>query len=597
MSQIQQVKEATDIVEVIGQRIELKRAGAYYKGLCPFHAEKSPSFFVNEMMQRFKCFGCGKGGDAFEFLIQYENMTFYETLEYLADKAGITLERELRSRDDEERQQLLQILDITREYYHYILTKHVAGKTARAYLADRQTTSESIKLFQIGYALPQWDGLIAYLHRKKKYPLDLLMKAGLVIKGRGGRYYDRFRDRVMFPLRNSRGQVVGFSGRIMPSSSDETAKQEAKYINSPETLLYHKSKMLFGYSELHQSIREKKEIVVVEGEFDVVTSTQAHVNNVVAIKGSALTNDHALLLNRTVERVLLALDTDAAGVEATKRSLQVLKPYDLELRAVVIPEGKDPDDLARSQPKVWRETVQRSVSAYEFLIQASLKEHAGESAATQRKVIKELAPDLWGIESQVERDYYVKRLAELLKVQPNMLKHDLEHFAEKKGLATSKITKKEPTESADTAPKKLSRLEQLERYLTFLLVRGTPADAIVRLEQLEAIPVQSALLSALVKERQSLVDAETFEPLLAQIGGDLQQELMELLVDEKLSPILTSASVASEWERTMSEYEQEATKARRAAISRELAVLESTGDKTPQQAKRSDELLAELARL
>ncbi len=592
MSQIQQVKEAIDIVEIIGQRVELKRAGTYFKGLCPFHAEKSPSFFVSDVMQRFKCFGCARGGDVFEFLQQYESMTFYETLEFLADKAGIKLEHELRSKDDEQRQQLLAILDLTREYYHFVLTKHKAGAVARQYLTDRQTNADSIKLFQLGYALPKWDGLIAYLHRKKKFPLELLVQAGLVIKAQGGRYYDRFRDRVMFPLRNPRGQVVGFSGRVLPSTADDQAKQEAKYINTPETLLYHKSKMLFGYSELHQQIRAKKEVLVVEGEFDVITSTQAHVNHIVAIKGSALTADHALLLNRTVERVLLALDKDSAGVEATKRSLQVLKPYDLELRVIEIPEGKDPDDLARTQPKVWREVVDRSMSAYEFLLQASLNEHDATSAPGKRKIIQELAQDFWTIESQVEREFYLQRLAKLLQVQPEILKSDIKHFAEKKRLPDVK-----PVATAQAEQIQPSRRGQLERYLTFLLLRGDLSDVTRRLEQLSQYTIELPILFALVENLTVLSQLSNFQQLVDSLAGDLQQQLMELFVDEKMGPILETASVEAEWQRTMAEFIQEANRAKRADLSRQFAELEASEKKSPEQEKKLAEILAELARL
>lgn len=592
MSQIQQVKEATDIVEIIGQRVELKRAGIHFKGLCPFHAEKSPSFFVSEVMQRFKCFGCGKSGDVLEFLQQYESMSFYEALEWLADKAGITLERELRSKDDEQRQQLLSVLDLTREYYHYILTKHKAGTTAREYLRNRQTSADSIKLFQLGYALPKWDGLIAYLHRKKKYPLDLLVQAGLVIRNQSGRYYDRFRDRVMFPLRNPRGQVVGFSGRILPSSDNEKAKQEAKYINSPETLLYHKSKMLFGYSELHQQIREKKEVVVVEGEFDVITSTQAHINHIVAIKGSALTDEHALLLNRTVERVLLALDKDSAGVEATKRSLQVLKPYDLELRVIEIPEGKDPDDLARTQPKIWREVASRSMSAYEFLLQSSLHSHDQTSAPGKRKIIQELAVDFWSIESHVEREFYIQRLAKELQVQPEILKSDIRHFAEKKRLPDVKSKAQNQSE-----PVPLSRKRQLEQYITFLLIRGDYADLSERLEALEPFTIELPVLFALIQNRKKVGQLETFQQVVSVLAGDLQQQLMDIYVDERMGPILESASVEAEWQRTLAEFKQEANRAKRAELSRQFAELEASEHKTAQQEEQLAEILAELARL
>ncbi|HPR14166.1 MAG TPA: DNA primase, partial [Candidatus Woesebacteria bacterium] len=301
MSQIQEVKDANNIVEIVGEKIDLRPSGSSFKARCPFHSEKTPSFFVHPEMQRYRCFGCGATGDVLDFLQNYDGMTFYEALKYLADRASITLKDFNRTSEDEEREQLLGILNLAKEYYHYLLTQHEAGKPALAYLKERGTNSQSIKLFNLGYSLSSWDGLIKYLHQKKKYPLELIAKTGLIIKGKGDRYYDRFRGRVMFPLKNHRGQVVGFSGRLLTAQA-----KEAKYINSPETSLYHKSKLLYGYSELFREIRKANKVVVVEGEFDVISSAQAHVNNVVAIKGSALTADQVDLLARVSDSVILA---------------------------------------------------------------------------------------------------------------------------------------------------------------------------------------------------------------------------------------------------------------------------------------------------
>lgn len=241
MSQIQAVKDATDIVEIIGSKLQLQRSGSYFRSVCPFHSEKSPSFFVSESMQRYKCFGCGESGDVYTFLEKYEGMTFHEALQFLADKAGIKLDSYRPSQEDDERKQILEALDLAKEYYHYLLTQHKIGELARDYLKTRGSNSQSIKIFQLGFAANSWDGLVKYLHHKKKYSHEILLKAGLILN-KGGRYYDRFRNRIIFPLKNHRGQVVGFSGRTL----DKDPKS-AKYINSPETLLYHKKEMLYAF--------------------------------------------------------------------------------------------------------------------------------------------------------------------------------------------------------------------------------------------------------------------------------------------------------------------------------------------------------------
>ncbi|MDQ3007992.1 MAG: DNA primase, partial [bacterium] len=330
MSQIQEVKEASDIVALIGERIQLQRSSSNFRGLCPFHGERSPSFFVSETMQRYKCFGCGETGDVFTFLERYEAMTFGESMKYLAERAGIALTQYHSNQEDDHKEQLLAVLNLAKEYYHYLLTTHPAGEPARAYLKERGITAESIRLFQLGYSLDSWQELLSYLHGKKKFSLELLAEAGLTVSGKQNRPYDRFRGRLMFPLTNHRGQVVGFSGRILDSEA-----KEAKYINSPETTLYHKSQMLYGYSELFQEIRKKKEIIIVEGEVDVISSSQAHVNNVAAIKGSAFTADHLKLISRVAETLLFSLDMDSAGTAATKRAITLTKDHALDLRVIV----------------------------------------------------------------------------------------------------------------------------------------------------------------------------------------------------------------------------------------------------------------------
>lgn len=588
MSQIQQVKDAHNIVDVISARVPLQVAGAYHKGLCPFHAEKSPSFFVNEQLQRFKCFGCGQGGDVFEFLQQYDSMTFAEALETLADQAGITLQREYRTQADDERGVLLEILDLARQYYHYLLTEHKAGAAAREYLQQRGMSAESIKLFQLGFALPKWDGLIAFLHRKKKHPLPLLVKAGLVISGRNSKYYDRFRGRIMFPLRNHRGQIVGFSGRVLAGGASAD-QQEAKYINTPETSLYHKGKLLYGYSELHQFIRAAKEVIVTEGEFDVISSAQAHVNTVVAIKGSAFTADHGQLLKRTVDTVILALDADAAGAEATKRALAVLRPLDLELRVILMPEGKDPDDLARSDAKLWKKLVKGAVSAYDFLLQMSVRQHGVATAPSKRKVIKDMAGLLWQIESKVEQEVYVKKLAEVVGAPLDTVRADVRHFATKQA-ARMQVSDAPASPTAPT--QQLSRQEQLEQYAVCLLMQLEEAKFAQALTELGAVAVASSPLHELVQAwRDHEPPPPTRSQLIHSLAGDIQQRIMELSVDERFIKHVQPSQVWHEWTQTLVALKPEAQRHQRQLLSNELTKLEQLEHKTPQQTARVEEIL------
>lgn len=600
-SQIRQVKEATDIVAVIGERVSLQRSGANFRGLCPFHSEKSPSFFVSEQMQRYKCFGCGETGDVFTFLEKYEGMSFYEALQLLATQAGVTLEKHIKTQDDDKREQLLKALNLAKEYYHFLLTKHKVGDKARQYLKTRGTTQQSIKLFQLGFSLNSWDGIINYLHKKKKFPLEILVDAGLVIKGKNNRYYDRFRDRVMFPLTNHRGQVVGFSGRLLGSTADGKQVKEAKYINSPETILYHKSELLFGLSQLYQFVRKERQVVVVEGEFDAISSSQAGVNNVVAIKGSALTEEHAKLLKRTVDTVILALDADSAGASATKKAIQTLRPTQIELRVISVPEGKDPDDLARTQPKAWREAVKNSVSAYEFLINMAVGLHDPSKPEGKRAIMQELSPVLNTIDHAVELEHYVKELSQILNVQPDIVRKDLEKSRQQQafGQTTSSVPKAPVGQKTDNAKlDKLSRQERLEKFALFLLLQSNSSDFYKRSQDLSEISMVTTGANQVVAEIIKLGKAKktiSLKTLQEKLPDDLQQKIFSWYAQEQFVENVNQLDFKAEWSRTLKDLKSESFKTRRRDIANRLTALDRKLKKTDAELTEQDALLKELA--
>jgi DNA primase len=610
MSQIQEVKESSDIVEIIGSRISLQRSGSYYRGLCPFHSEKSPSFFVDDRIQRYKCFGCGESGDVFNFLEKYDGMTFGEALEDLAKRAGITLKSYTKSPDDLLRTQILEVLNLSKQYFHYLLTQHQAGEKAMEYLKQRGISKESIKVFQLGYALDSWDGLINYLHKKKKYNLEILEKAGLIVAG-NRRPYDRFRDRLIFPLRDHRGRVVGFSGRILSGN-----EKDAKYINSPETVLYHKSKMLFGYSELYQEIRKAEQVVVVEGEFDVISSAQAHVNSIVAIKGSALTSDHAKLLNRTVNKVLLSLDTDSAGVEATKKAIKALKGTDLELRVVVLPEGKDPDDLIKKDPKLWREAIKQAVSAHEFLLSTTLKKYDHTKPEGKRAVMKEALPVLDTIEHAVELEHYSKKLASSLGVSIGSVKEDIASYKEKQNLSklsgnnsrreANKPDNKTADFDSDTpkneySPKVLTKIK-VETFLLFILLHFKESQIPNLADQLKDINFDLSGANQIVKAinlyEQDFQNQEfTLKKFVLSLPEDLQKVLFDIYSDRKNLALKDSLDFGLEWKNALKKLQESEIAQKIDKITAELSLLDDKEDKTPEELERQDELLREIVQL
>lgn len=528
MSQIQQVKDVSDIVTIVSSRVVLKRAGTYLKGLCPFHSEKTPSFTVNESLQRFRCFGCGASGDVLDFIQKYDGLTLYESLKYLADQAGITLSTVRRTPEDELKEQVVEVLSLSARYFNYLLTEHEIGEAARSYVKERQISQSSIKQFQLGYAPSAWDGLLTYLVQKKNYSKKVLQAAGLVVQTKSGRQYDRFRDRLIFPLKNAQGVVVGFSGRLLSKEA-----KEAKYINSPETVVYHKSKMLFGYHEAKQAIRQKGEVIVVEGEVDVITSMQAHVNNIVAIKGSALTQDHAKLIDRLAQRVLLALDTDNAGVEATKKALAILRNFELELRVIQLPGGKDPDELIRHDPRAWRQAVKSAVTGYDFLIETAVRVHQGSTASQKKQIIKELGPIFGFMSHGVELDYYQKKLAKLLQVSTDIIKEDLNREQQKTLLGVSSNDSRAENEAE--VVHEMTAQKKMEHYLFFLLLREDLQKIKKSLSSLETYQFSNGKLQALFLLLQDNTQFSQLKDFARSLSDDDQALVSELYMSDMFS--------------------------------------------------------------
>lgn len=591
MSQIKKVKDASDIVEIIGERLSLVRAGTNLKTNCPFHGEKTPSFFVNEVMQRYKCFGCGETGDVINFLEKYEGMTFGEALEYLAERAGIKLEKFVKSQQDDRHDQLLTVLDLARQYYVYLLKEHAAGQVARDYLNQRKINQESINLFQLGYSLDEWEGLIKFLHRKKKYPLQILEEAGLVIK-KGDRYYDRFRGRLMFPLKNHRGQVVGFSGRTLIAG-----EKDAKYINSPETALYHKSEMLFGFSELYQEIRKKKELVVCEGEIDVISSSQAHVNNVVAVKGSALTKEHVKLIQRVAGKVILALDRDEAGIEATKRAIAIAKDSGLELRVanldLIKDQGldlKDPDDIAREQPKLWREAVKGSTSVYEFLLQVAAAKYQLETPEGKRQLIEDIGPVLSQISHAVERDFYIKKVAALLAVKKELVEEDLYKLLS----PTAKLAKPKP--SAKPTKIRLTTKQKLERYLIFLLMNFSPAELPSKALAIAQFDFAYSELKIFI---QAILEANNLDlkAIVAGLPDDVRELVAEISLNPSYETYIKDLDLQAEWDSVWPRLKKAQVSGAIDQITAELNSLDQKSSLSPADENRRDELLRMIVEL
>lgn len=410
-NQIEEVKAKTDIVPIISEHVELKKAGRNYKGLCPFHSERTPSFMVSPELQIFKCFGCGESGDVLSFLQKHEGMDFPEALKYLADRVGIKLiQRQFKGSGEKEK--LFEINALAARFYNYILLSHKVGKPALNYLIkERGLKPETIKAFNIGFSPNVPLALKKFLIDKKKFSYQDLERAGIVYR-RGSGAIDRFKGRIIFPLFDHRGNNIGFAGRILPSIKTEAGK----YINSPETEVYHKSKVLYGLNFVRRDIKKENSVVVVEGELDMISSWQSGVKNTVAIKGTALTEDQIRLLNRFCNEFTLALDSDAAGDKATRRSIALAQDQGVEVKVARLGKYKDPDDMARKAPGEYKKALKKAQGVWDFLVDLIFSKHDETSGAGKAKISREIIPILAEISDEIVQAHYIEKVARKLGV-------------------------------------------------------------------------------------------------------------------------------------------------------------------------------------
>ncbi|EKE05674.1 MAG: hypothetical protein ACD_19C00182G0002 [uncultured bacterium] len=407
-NQIEEVKNKTDIVSLISEYIEVKKAGRNYKANCPFHGEKTPSFMITPELQMYKCFGCGKSGDCFTFLEEHEGMEFYEALKYLAEKAGVELVF-AKQTETSEREKIIEINKSALNFYDYALNDHPQGKKVLEYLKkDRGLDDESIKTFKLGYSPEDFEALKNYLITKKKFKLQDVLKTGNLV----GRGIDRFRGRVIFPLFDHRDNCIGFAGRILPWIKQDIAK----YINSPDTPAYHKSKVLYGLNVTKSEIREKGFAVIVEGELDMISSYQAGVKNVIAIKGSALTEDQLRLIGRFCQKIVLCLDSDFAGDEAAKRGSVMAVNMGFEVKVAHLVGYKDPDEIARSDPEAYKKAIENAIDIWEFLVNQIFNKHDSGTGNGKASISKEIIPLLRLIQDKIVQSFYVEMVARKLSV-------------------------------------------------------------------------------------------------------------------------------------------------------------------------------------
>jgi DNA primase len=418
---VEEIRTSVDIVDVISDYVQLKKQGRNYFGLCPFHGENTPSFSVSMDKQIFHCFGCGAGGNVFTFLMDLDGLTFPEALSKTAQRVGIQIDIEQddqqQPKTSSEHEQMIQAHELVKKLYHHFLLNTKEGQDALLYLENRGINRNAIERFQIGWSLPSWDFTVKWL-RKRGLPLELMEKAGLVIRREGSdEYVDRFRNRIMFPIEDSKGKTVAFSGRAI-------GDENPKYLNSPETLIFHKSDVLFHLSKARQAIRKQHQVVLFEGFADVIAAETAGVGNGVATMGTALSSSHIQAIKRLTDRVLICYDGDKAGKSAAFKAGEMFQKDGLNVNISLIPDQLDPDDYIREfgSDKFQREIIGASVTFMSYKIhyfrQGKNMNHEGDRLRYIEEVVKEISK----LSNPIEKEHYLKHMSDEFSIPLDALR-------------------------------------------------------------------------------------------------------------------------------------------------------------------------------
>lgn len=428
---LEKIRHHFDIVDVVGQYVQLKKSGRYYFGLCPFHSEKTPSFSVSPDKQIYYCFGCGSGGDVIRFIMNIESLGYREAALYLANEAGIDVSgidnSKISTAEDKEREAIFEVYDLTSKFYHYLLLETETGRNAFQYLFKRGFTREYIESFNLGFSTSSWDTLKNFL-LKRGFSIDLLEKAGLIVKTDDGKSYDRFRNRVIFPIFDTRGRVIALGGRVLDDS-------KPKYMNSSETKIFNKSKVLYNLNLAKNEIRKNRQAILFEGYVDVISAWKAGIQNGIASLGTSLTDQQAGIIKRFADQVIICYDSDNAGQKATLRAISVLEKQNIKVKIAVLPKGLDPDDYIVKYGSVSfkNNIIDDAVSVTTFRLNHLRKDYNLKDELEKLEYVNKSLEIISELDHAIEREHYLKVIAEEFKISNDSLKKDLNQiYFEKK---------------------------------------------------------------------------------------------------------------------------------------------------------------------
>lgn len=559
------IKDRLDIVDVVGWFIPLKKQGRDYKACCPFHGEKTPSFVVSQEKQMFHCFGCGVGGDLFTFVMKYENIEFVEALEYLAEKAGVTLTKGGKTNASGDKKAVLAANELAGRYYSNILFKSKDGQPGRDYIKQRGLLKEIIKEFGVGYALDQWDDLVKFA-RKHKISDDVLVTAGLAVKkAETGRVFDRFRGRVLFPIFDIQGRIIGFSGRVLDSSLP-------KYVNTPETPVFTKSKVLYGLNFSKKEILAKKKAIVCEGQIDVVSLHQSGIKNVVASQGTAFTSQQAKILKRYTDEVVLAFDADEAGLKAQLKGIETLLQEELSVKLIDMPKGEDPDSIISKQGKeAFLALVDGALPFFDFKLKVLLNQYDVTEDIGKTKIVAQMLESLKFIGGSVLRDKYIEKLSVACKVPKDIL------WQEFRGISFKGNIKKQVKSALTDAVKISSDIPIAEKMLLKAL-----------LEEKDNRNFEHLIKYLKADDFSNSYVARVFEIMLDLYSkGDVVSEINIAALDENLKQFLSKITY-SDLDRNFKEHIKTI---KRKKVEKEIADIQ----KEMEEKSKNYDIIAELS--
>jgi len=510
-SVINKIKERLDIVDVIGSYLKLQKTGVNYRALCPFHSEKKPSFFVSPARQTWRCFGCGKGGSVFDFIMEIEGIEFGDALKILAQKAGVELKSfrpELRT----ERQRLYEICELGCRFFQRQLEKSSAGNLAKKYLLERGLTEESIKKFRLGYSPETWQSLSDFLVGKG-YKREEIVRAGLAVSSEKSQSpYDRFRGRIIFPIFDLNSQVIGFGARVFEKGKEE--KEIAKYINTPNTLLYNKSQVLYGLNFAKVDIRKKDFVILTEGYTDVILSCQAGFENTVGVSGTALTPWHLKTLKRYTSKLYTAFDMDVAGDSATKKGIDLAQKEDFEIKVITLPEETDPADIISRDPKKWQDLVSEAQDITSFYFQSAFSKFDKDTPKGKKEISEFLLPRIKEIPNKILQAYWIQKLSNSIKIGEEAIWEELRKITKRR----KSPQEEEKTVLAEVVEKKKekTRKQLLEERILSLVLKNPECLEIIEKDHIPLFsPRMKLIFSSLCKEKEK--DRKKIEKILAKL--------------------------------------------------------------------------------